>query len=274
MLHKCYKCIYKSLLKLTGSKYVLIINWYGFRGLSIVQAANEIGVISIDVQHGLAAAGSHRSYSNLDLVKRNILPTYFFCWSELDAKLINAQLLDSTAYNTGKLSNYIDFTFGLDESVILGLTAKENLLLILGLDVPDFFDSLLDFSCNNDLNIIVRPHPSFPVSTEFLTDISKHSNVFILDEIPITLLFKYTHYCIGEWSAGLIESSEYGITTYAVGNKAFEYLSDYKSINICENFGDFESEFTINAEKSVQNKKMINDKGLVPNFFKEFFTFV
>jgi hypothetical protein len=262
------------LLKLTGSKYVLIINWYGFRGLAIVQAAKEMDVASIDIQHGLAAAGSHRSYSNLDQFKRNILPTYFFCWSELDEKLINAQLLDSTAFNTGKLSNYIDLTFGLDESILLGLEAKENLLLILGLDVPDFFDSLLNFSCDNDLNIIVRPHPSFPLSIEFIADISKYSNVFILDEIPISLLFKYTHHCIGEWSAGLIESSEYGITTYAIGKKALEYLSDYKEINTCEYFSDFETEFTINSEKAVQNKRIINDKCLIPKFFKEFFTFV
>jgi hypothetical protein len=274
LLHKCYKCIYKALLKITGSKYVLIINWYGFRGLAIVQAARDLNVISIDIQHGLAAAGNHRCYSNLDEIKRKVLPTYFFCWSELDAKLINSQLLDSTAFNTGKLSNHMDLTFGLDESIILTLAAKENLLLILGLDVPDFFESLLNFSCNNDLNIIVRPHPSFPVSTEFLAGIAKYSNVFILDEIPISLLFKYTHYCLGEWSAGLIESSEYGITTYAIGTKALEYLSDYNEINTYENFGRFEAKFTINSEKSIKNKKMINNRCLGPTFFKEFFTFV
>jgi len=75
-------------LKYDRPKVLLVVCWYCKEGLAAIYAAKKMGVIAVDIQHGLQGDG-HFAYSGW--VKENLwdfFPDRFWVWGELDYKCL------------------------------------------------------------------------------------------------------------------------------------------------------------------------------------------
>lgn len=86
------KNYYKNLLKKANPYLAYIVCYYGDQQLAFIMACKELGISTIDLQHGVQGE-HHLAYSNWKKVPENgfeCLPDYFFVWSEKEKMAINS----------------------------------------------------------------------------------------------------------------------------------------------------------------------------------------
>lgn len=82
---------YVDILKRSQAKIGFTICYYGVNGFGFNRACRQLGIPSMDIQHGVQGH-HHIAYGNWTKVPRGgyeLLPDYFWCWSEYDAESIN-----------------------------------------------------------------------------------------------------------------------------------------------------------------------------------------
>ena len=68
-----------------------IVSYYGLEGMAFNLACHEMGIPSVDIQHGVQG-DLHRAYGRWNKLPETgyeLLPTIFWVWSEVEAKAIN-----------------------------------------------------------------------------------------------------------------------------------------------------------------------------------------
>jgi hypothetical protein len=86
-----YKWFWKTLFKKTGAKVAIGLCYYTEPLYGMILAAREMGVVSVDLQHG-GQGIQHLGYAQFVRVPPgrtyNLLPHYFWCWDESSASAI------------------------------------------------------------------------------------------------------------------------------------------------------------------------------------------
>lgn len=83
---------FKKILSRTRPRQVLAVCYYNKEGLSLNLAARQLGLVSVDLQHGVQGT-LHFAYGPWTAVPAagyELLPDRFWCWSEQDAAAINS----------------------------------------------------------------------------------------------------------------------------------------------------------------------------------------
>ncbi len=81
---------YCSLLARLRPSIVFLVSFYGIEGMAVNLACRKLGIPSVDLQHGVQG-DSHAAYaqwSKLPAAGYELLPSFFWCWSEKDAAAI------------------------------------------------------------------------------------------------------------------------------------------------------------------------------------------
>lgn len=85
------KAYFRQKLLVVNPHLVLITNYYNDFSFALIHECRNRGIKTIDVQHGVQGK-LHSAYGGWNNVPKhgyNILPDYFWCWSEADAEEIN-----------------------------------------------------------------------------------------------------------------------------------------------------------------------------------------
>jgi len=246
-----YRNCFKFFLKITQPKVVFVSNWYGIRSMSIISAAHELGITTIDVQHGLSAANNHRCYVNLEGINEKLLPSYFFCWSERDAASLNIQLGEHRAVNVGRVWQLLPREDCTTFSIPVN---KPVILLVCGLDLPAWFPQFTQL-LQAKFSYLIRAHPTFGFSEKSVNLLADLDDIYIHDKGTLEDAFDHVDCCIGEWSAGLVEAQDNGILTMAFGEEACEYF-DESNILTTNDFDVF-----VNYFKNIEHFKRSDDVG-------------
>jgi glycosyltransferase involved in cell wall biosynthesis len=80
---------FKRVLSDVRPKVVFVTCWYGTESMACVLACNELGIPTIDIQHG--SQDFHVAYdrwNRVPLAGFELMPTFFWCWSESEASTI------------------------------------------------------------------------------------------------------------------------------------------------------------------------------------------
>jgi hypothetical protein len=89
---RVYADFYTQYLIKTQTKKVIAVSYYGFDSMwSCMFAANQLGITSVDFQHG-PQTEVHMAYASWTKVPKNgfsIMPKEYWCWDEESAKEIN-----------------------------------------------------------------------------------------------------------------------------------------------------------------------------------------
>ena len=90
---------FKRVLARVRPKLVFVTCWYATESMACILACNELGIPSIDIQHGIQEF--HVAYARWNRVPNGgyeLLPTYFWCWSEAEASVIRGWAGDLSAH--------------------------------------------------------------------------------------------------------------------------------------------------------------------------------
>ncbi|MEO5740825.1 MAG: hypothetical protein ABIS29_09560, partial [Vicinamibacterales bacterium] len=80
---------FKRVLARVRPKVVFVTCWYGTESMACLLACNELGIPTIDIQHG--SQDFHVAYDRWNRVPAagyQLMPTFFWCWSESEASII------------------------------------------------------------------------------------------------------------------------------------------------------------------------------------------
>jgi len=81
---------YLKLLRRLRPSIVCIVCYYSLQGMALCRACREYGIPSVDIQHGLQG-DFHIAYGSWGKIPKNgyeLLPRYFLCWEEEEARAI------------------------------------------------------------------------------------------------------------------------------------------------------------------------------------------
>ena len=79
----------KKIYKKIQPEYVLCPSYFNFESFASTLACHELGIKTIEIQHGVYAQPVYCYYSNIPKEGYELLPDYFFSWDALQANLIN-----------------------------------------------------------------------------------------------------------------------------------------------------------------------------------------
>ena len=83
------KAVFKPMLARMRPKSVYFYCWHSAQNMAVSWVASELGIPSIDIQHGKQGA-FNPAYTNWRLVERSpFLPAYFWTWGEESSRRIN-----------------------------------------------------------------------------------------------------------------------------------------------------------------------------------------
>lgn len=209
---------YSELLKRLNPKVICL---YGFHyNAPLISAADELGILTVDLQHGLQVGWNplYNNYDELPPFGYQALPDIFAVWGkkEYDNILRTFKSHKHRPIYMGMpwLKKIKTFSLSFSKSLKEKLTTdKLRILLIMQNQtaIPQLFLDIIDQSGDN-IMWIVRHHPKGERYTS--KDFSKTKHVLIDDEIDKILfnqLFKYIDIAISEGSALATEASYFGV---------------------------------------------------------------
>lgn len=242
MVHNCHgigkmAANMKTVLEQTQPRMVFILNYYGPQGLAFVHAAHQLGIPSVDMQHGPQVMGNS-GYANWDEIPAtgyNVLPNLFWVWDEQSKQNIDHWANNTSSHKALLGGNpWCDFWKGQLEHV----ETEDNSILysLQPITTKELFpDYLIDFiKTETDYKWRLRYHPR--QASEQVAEIEAYlkqhgifNRVTIEDALntPLPLSIVKSRIGVTNFSGVAIESADFGIPViilHPYGEIAFSNL--------------------------------------------------
>lgn len=81
---------YKKILTKSKATLGMVVCYYGITGMAFILACKELGIPSVDIQHGIAGKlhPAYGKWNNIPMDGLELLPSYFWCWTSSDVQAI------------------------------------------------------------------------------------------------------------------------------------------------------------------------------------------
>lgn len=224
-----FKKIFYKYLKTIEPKYGFLICFYSSQGMAFCAACKELGIISVDIQHGLAGAHQHRAYSNWSKVPHEgyaLLPSIFWTWSQTDLMEIRKWSIKCPDRHNAIVGGMVWNKY-LHESLSLNFTnIKEEFKIILekhshslqvlvslqtGVVFPEWFVDVLN---DRELNIFwwIRKHPNYDETQKNLLNqiVNENVEVQLASSIPLPIILSSIDIHVTCHSAVVLEAQLMG----------------------------------------------------------------
>jgi|GEM_PF-1161956 len=277
-----------KVFKTHNVKIAFTTEYYSLLSLSMIVAANRSRIPSIDIQHGLQNEYhfSYAKWCKLPNEGYELLPKYFFVWSNKEYNLINSwNGKQHEPIITGNLFLNKFKNFESDFVNVYNVQAesirnsdKLNILLTLQDKIPPIW--LIEFINNSSDRIEwwIRSHPVWTnVLTELLRKIDLKVKTFLPDpllisSLPLYSILKVIDINVIQTSTTIIESSLFNKPTLIIDKEGLLHYKSYIENNIAYsalNKSDFEmhiNKLSIQGgirEKSVDHVHVLDIKLLL-----------
>ena len=227
---------YLELLKRLSPK---VICFYAFHyNAPLISAADELGILTVDLQHGLQV-GWNPLYNNWDELPASgyqALPDYFAVWGEKEynniLKTFHSKKHKPIYMGSPWLKKIEEFSNPLSPHIVNSLNKFDTKILIIMQNqktIPKLFLDIIK-NTNNDILWVIRHHPNCTPFTEndFKPNsiqneayesndelaLSLQNNILIdkeIDNILFNELFKHIDIAISEGSALALEATYFGV---------------------------------------------------------------
>jgi len=230
--------LFQRLLIKTKPKVGFQINYYQYVGFAFNLACHKLGIISVDIQHGVQG-DHHYAYGRWNKVPQDgyeLLPFFFLCWSDIEVSAINKwsskcfprhrALLGGNLFLRLWLNKEKDL-FERFDKIINAVKPKTSSVQILY--------TLQGFEDSSDLyNLIkiikkaksiyywwLRAHPRFPEQKNFIRKLLLSHNIknVNLDEastLPLFALLSHMDIHITNYSTVVIEAKKFGVPSIII----------------------------------------------------------
>jgi len=262
---------YIELLKILKPK---VICFYAYHfNAPLISAADELGILTVDLQHGLQVGWGpiYNNHGELPISGYQAYPDIFAVWGEKEYNHISQHYISHKhkAVYMGNpwLQTLSTFPDELPEPIVEKLSTPQTKILLILQDqitIPLLIKNIIAMS-SSDILWVVRHHPS--TKKKFTKkDFGNKKNILIntnIDKIRFNELFKYTDIAISEGSALTIEASYYGVENILIGSSGYANYKDEISKGLfyfIKNTKEFNEVLkTINSKKTQYTKKIFAD---------------
>lgn len=236
-------------------KLCFVLTYYGFHSSAMVSACKFSGIPVIDIQHGIQGEThfAYSSWTNIPDGGFNLLPNYFWCWTDNDSNNINKWAHISNS------STSLAFAGG-NSFLNLFLTPNGIFLSKLTNNLRSKIDSTkktILYTCNlyeyevnneavleiikktqNDFNWLIRLHPQEKMFTKKFEKLLNNAGIYNTQiewstNAPLYGLLSCSDLHITQMSSAIIEAESLMVKSIALDVRAFEMYKDQFSKKSC-----------------------------------------
>jgi hypothetical protein len=223
-------------------KACLKVCWYSPEGMALAWAAKEAKIPCYDLQHGIAGASNHMAYCGWECLPKGgyeIIPENFWCWTNEDARVINAWgKLQNPIVNTyvgGNIWQRLWYEDKLPKNFFMSTIKNSEFLrdhrikILFTMqtgNVPSILFELIEKSPVS-WNWWIRCHPNQLENMLSITEsLKQFNNVDISNSsiAPLPLLLKHADVHITGWSAVVYDARDFGLLNIVYHPSAHRYF--------------------------------------------------
>jgi hypothetical protein len=234
-------------LKKINPKIVFIVSYYGYTGMALCYACNNLKIKSVDIQHGVQGKyhPAYGSFLKIPLTGFNTMPDIFLNWSKTESDIINMWAKNTNNIRSFVIGNPTQQKF-LTNNIIseyydemfkqhfINKILKPKVLITLqwGDFIPVTYIKLLEIS-SDEYFYLIRFHPSTTFKEiknvkRKLTKINKH--IFEIDfptKLPIYALLRNIDIHITQNSSVVIEAAHFNVKSIVIDKIGAAYYEEY-----------------------------------------------
>jgi hypothetical protein len=229
------KNLFKSILENAGAKLGITVDYYNVRGMAWCLACHELGIPSMDIQHGVAGEQScaYGSWKSLPEHGYEIIPSIFWSWSKEDGEAIQA-------WNSAVEPNHRTIVGGnlwiklwknnfmgihdVDSSRIQQIKQKSPLKshILYTMQNTTIHPLVLEaISKTNDYFWWIRVHPTLMNQIDIIKNSVKHyCNVEVenASKLPLFSIFSAVDVHVTGWSAAVYDAKSFNVPSIVLNN--------------------------------------------------------
>lgn len=226
----------KPIMQKVDPKYVFGSNYYGLE-LAMNLAAHELGITSVDVQHGVQGEShfAYAAWNNIPNGGYEVMPDLFMTWDEHAASVINSWAKHTTKHSAkvgGNMTILSSLSLGSDYE-LNSYSDNSNILITLqpGRNTLSFYKELIN-KYSKACNWWVRLHPNMLDRTQEIADFFEQEcsdkNVIIekATSIPLYELLSIIDIHITETSSVILDAKYFGINSIAIHESAISLFKN------------------------------------------------
>jgi len=243
------KKFYRKILK---NRFKCVVHGFHYwhAGMGLISAAKELGIPTIELQHGLADK-NHPAYNFLDSSLINeYFPDYFFTWGDYwkeSVRLPNGSKAISVGFPQMEISRDLLKDAPKNEKTIIFYSSQIRELIMLALSVCD---RLVDLGYTVKLKL----HPGECKSWRTLYPELKNTSIVILDKpINVHELMASAKYHVGICSTVMYEALAFGGIVLVYEHSYAYLMSDLIEKGYVHPFKNDESLIKLITENEIRN---------------------
>ncbi|MEG1256982.1 hypothetical protein [Clostridium sp.] len=242
------KKLVKKLIKKINPKIIVEVVGYLTNNMIINEVANELGIETIELQHGVMGRG-HLAYNYLNKREYNYFPNKIFLFSDYWREVTQFPIEDKNLIEIGfpylekNLHNYANYK----DNNLHGL----NIVIIsqpeFSMKISSLVSSLANKleNSNVDYHIIYKLHPAeYGKKNEYIKDMEKYKNVEIVADATNSIYYYFSR-CniqIGVTSTAIFEGLAFKLNTFIYHlEKTDSYMGDLCKMGIARMFDDLDT---------------------------------
>lgn len=245
---------------------IMLLCYYTEDNFALIVAANQLGIKTIDMQHG-PQTDIHLSYGSWSKIPSegySLLPSVFWSWDEYSKKVLNKWIKNNVNYSVINIGNpWVDFWKTADSDSefkdYIFYSLQPNPITIEQL----FPKPIIDFIKNKPYSWFIRLHPRQMHEIENIKNYLKKYDVLDLvnieqatnDPLPKLLINCAVH--VTHFSGSALEASFLDVFTVLINETGIisfpELISAQKAVYLNVENSDFNQKF----EEIIQNHKIL-----------------
>jgi len=292
---KILASLYSLILRAVKPSVIFLVCYYG-EGMALNLASRELGIPSIDIQHG-RQGDNHVAYGRfLSLPKTGyaLLPSHFWCWSNYETNAIYSWSKNIDNYHIPMIggNTFREFFYNgklpsldADESLILDIkrqvSSKVHILYTLnGLESDNYLEHLIAVIQKEEGRSFwwLRAHPCRLHQVDKLTKLldekpclNAYINICEASSLPLFIILKNIDLHVTELSSTVLESCQCGIPSIVIGSEGAKIYSEQIKSGWAVSFPNLESIHTFfesrDADRLIPNK-VFQDSSIQPDQYE------
>ncbi len=240
---KAYAEVYKKILQKTRPLLGFVVCYYGPRGLAFNLACRQLGITSIDIQHGVAgeANPAYGQWSKVPPHGYEMLPSLFWCWTQEDALAIERWNSPVKSWHKAIVGGHPFVHFWKQNTSrqamdIAPEKGSTNLLVTLSY-VEDHNATLLSLlieaiqRSDNQWKWWIRLHPCLKEKKEEIKKMFSdhhitHVEIDRATDLPLYFLLSQADVHVTHASATVVEARIFGVPSVVTSEDAVQYFAD------------------------------------------------
>ncbi|KAF2510799.1 hypothetical protein EYY60_09830 [Flavobacterium zhairuonense] len=215
---------YFNILKKSNVKNILLYCYYNNTMMSIIRAANQLNIATVEYQHSQVTS-NHFAYSSWKAMQgsgKDFFPSKIWAWRQSDAAYLEGQFQDIK-----KINYIIGGNLSLELSKKIKKIKTDSHIRVLvtlqGTGLPDYIINSLDRHPN--VVLYLRLHPRYSQDKEICEMLKlKYKEQIEIDKansLTLYKLFNFVDYHLTNFSGSAIEAEYFDVTNIIYGDKGY-----------------------------------------------------